>query len=1023
MSQDAKFAVGETVRLRSAPDQVGRVYDVRWNDAANSHTYTVDFPAGRRGIFEKNLELVAEHTRTDTYAGAEAFQTLITFERLVRPPSRVAATFGTARASFYPYQFKPLLKLLESGTNRVLIADDVGLGKTIEAGYILRELRARSQALDRVLIVVPARLRYKWKEELSRRFDEEFELVRRADFTRLFATLRADREPPRMFWITSYESVRSPSVIAGFREFRVPLDLVVLDEAHKVRNTETDQHRIARELAESSEALVFLTATPVQTGLENLFNLLRLLEPQNFDSWDAFRDQHAANVPVVRALNALQQTPPNYNAAEQELQTLSRYSATRKLLEEPFFASIKARLSAGESLGRAERVGLQRDIGELSLFGHIISRTRKVDVLPNRPQRRAQAVRVALTNPEGAILADLAGAVSAAARRGWGDQMRALMDFRYAASSIPGALRHFRKRAQEQARGWDAMAAQETEDDRGWFAKARPTRSEPDLDPSTSAAATWVAFAEPSVDSKWNALEKAFDEVWAEDAREGRTFRKIVVFSFFRQTLLYLTERLQARGATHRVIAGWVSMEEREKRIADFLERDEVRVLLSSEVGSEGLDLQRACVVVNYDLPWNPMVVEQRIGRLDRIGQKSATIKIVNLITRDSIEERILSVLYERIRVFEDAIGDLEEILGDTVEDLVVTALCEGLTPDEQERRANQTADVLHNRIVDARQLQRRTEDMLAADQAFLDEIIALVDERRVPDPKELYRFLRGFYRSRYRGARLPECVIDGVTEVEFPSDVAADLEATRRDVDGRRVAGRIYKGAFLASLDQEAVLDHPRAELITLRHPLVRLAVEKMADESHAAHRRFAVRLRDSVCLDPGTYAFDLRRFEIAGLRSRVDLIPFVYDFQRERVLEQDVARRVLSEMIGSLEDNLQTVETLQMNVECAREELEAAADDEHARLDRTEGELNRARASRMRGMREGELNARIDAAERRLLDLRANRVMPVAIRLQEGQLQAAKARLDEFKRTAAADVDATCDMAHVADGVLIVD
>ncbi len=298
MNGEPRFAADATVCLKSASDQVDRVHEVRWNDGAECYAYAVDRPAGRKAVFERNLVAVEDHTPNELYAGAEAFQTLITFERLVRPPSRVAATFGSARAAFYPYQFKPLLKFLESGTNRVLIADDVGLGKAIEAGYILRELRPRTVAIDRILIIVPARLRYNRIEELSRWFDEDFELVRRSGVVNLFGMLKA-------------------------------------------RNLDTDQHRMAADLAEDSDAVVYLTANPVQAGLENLYHLLRLLEPANFSS------------------NALHGAQPDDDAALGEHRCLARRSWRFAVSEQ------RAPL---RGVGRAERRrGSRPGVGDVSI--------------------------------------------------------------------------------------------------------------------------------------------------------------------------------------------------------------------------------------------------------------------------------------------------------------------------------------------------------------------------------------------------------------------------------------------------------------------------------------------------------------------------------------------------------------------------------------------------------------------------------------------------------------------------------
>jgi SNF2 family DNA or RNA helicase len=241
MPETPRFSIGDHVRRRSAPAQSGVVKQKDWSDQDSGWLYKVNFgmpPA--RMVPDGDLELVPEDVdpwidlltgRTD---GAQAFQKLLTFERVHRPPSRVAESFGTARAKLLPYQFKPLLKFLDSSRQRLLIADDVGLGKTIEAGYIFKELKAR-HSIEQCLIVVPARLRTKWKRELEERFDERFDVVNAKDIrTRLLERMQDGHEPDPFLWIASYETLRRPEIVSGFNDLQPSIDLVVLDEAHRV---------------------------------------------------------------------------------------------------------------------------------------------------------------------------------------------------------------------------------------------------------------------------------------------------------------------------------------------------------------------------------------------------------------------------------------------------------------------------------------------------------------------------------------------------------------------------------------------------------------------------------------------------------------------------------------------------------------------------------------------------------------------------------------------------------------------
>jgi hypothetical protein len=211
------FAIGEVVQRTNQPEAVGIVREARWDSQLESWNYLVQFGAQNRAVPEDAIQrLVTIHTPWDALrggqlSGIEHFIFTLTFHRLQNPPARIAHSFATTRTLFYPHQFKPLLKFLDNPVKRLLIADDVGLGKTIEAGYILRELQAH-EPIERVLIVVPARLAPKWKREMQSRFQETFEIIKGADLIRQAERIRQGRELEPFRWIASYESIRAEEV-------------------------------------------------------------------------------------------------------------------------------------------------------------------------------------------------------------------------------------------------------------------------------------------------------------------------------------------------------------------------------------------------------------------------------------------------------------------------------------------------------------------------------------------------------------------------------------------------------------------------------------------------------------------------------------------------------------------------------------------------------------------------------------------------------------------------------------------
>ncbi len=1034
---DPKFSKGDIVRRKSQPNLVGVVKEPSWNDALEEWSYTVQFGVAKKAVLETDLELLPDtldpwdDLTRGSFATADALRTLLTFERLRRPPTRLAGSFGSAKATFLPYQFKPLLKFLENSSQRILIADDVGLGKTIEAGYILRELRARTP-LETVLIVVPARLRSKWKQELERRFDERFELVGRSEVTRaLLAKLKKGRVPDPFNWIASYESLRSQTVIDGFKEHQPAIDLVILDEAHRVRNRETLQNQLARELAQYAVGMLFLTATPVQTGIDNLFQLLHLLEPEAFPDAVSFEAQLRANRPVLEALGALRSSPPDLRGARKHLERLAAEPLTAPLAAGPFFQGIRDRLEADTIARRDDLVELQRDVSELSLTAHVISRTRKAEVLPDRPTREAISQRVPLSVAERAFYDSVAELcrVVAPASNAWGQEMGALMAFRYTASCIPAALRYFRDRLGAAGADFRKEARRETEDERAWMKSSGAgdpgggDATNADLLRRLERIVREVAPPE-GVDSKFARFRDVLDRVWRDDDSAHRPRRKVVVFSFFKRTLAYLDERFLGLGINHRCISGDLSIPEREEHIETFATDPDVLVLLSSEVGSEGLDLQIASVVVNYDLPWNPMVVEQRIGRLDRIGQQSPIVHIVNLIAQGTVEERILLRLYNRIGIFKETIGEIDPILGDTVEQLAIDALRGTLTIAEESNRLETAAHAFVTQTTQAQNLMQQSDSLIAADQAFLDEIEALLGRRRVPVPEELHRFVHDFIRERYPGSKIPEECIHSEAMISLDPRVGMDLQnALHPDVEARRVGDRISQGPLPATFDPAVILTRPRADLVFLRHPLVRFAVSRMEEERDTLHRAFRVRIKEPAAVNAGTYAFSVWQFEIQGLRPRTELVSVFVPVDGGTTLTEEQSEGLFLALL----DTAETFETPESPAPEALERARSAMMNHMHRLTAElmtrEKTLGEARVARRRATQEGSLRARVEAASQRRDSLRKSGAAAFPVRMAEARLKKETQRLEAFRAQAEESLRPEIDRTEIAVGLLHVE
>ena len=742
---EPRFKIDDVVQRVNQAEAVGVVAEARFNRQAEEWQYTVQFGAATKTVLESSLIAFAlakspwDALASGRVSGAEHFIALLTFHRLRRPPTRIATSFATSRTEIHPYQFRPLLKFLDHPGKRILIADDVGLGKTIEAGYILREIEAR-QAVERVLVLCPARLCSKWKREMSSRFQESFDIVTGRHFIDLATKMRKGREPDPFRWIVSYESARPKEVTAAIEEAQLFLDLLIADEAHRLRNPETLQHALGEALGPLSDAMVFLSATPVQNRLDDLWHLLRLLVPESFQDRALFQQQIDANKPLFAAQDALRSRPPQREVAANALR---QFFGTLPQIPKGFARVRDALLDRIQSLGsdRAVVTALQYDLSALSPTAPIISRTRKAEALPNSALRSAKWYRVPLTEAERAFYESVEGICRSLwnVKDGTVASEWALQSaYRITASCIPAAVQYFTERLSDgPAPNLDSLVEEDRSTSDGEDSSIYRGSTRGELD---AAVAQYRLLKRE--DSKLATLRGALGEMWADDASRGDPPRKVVVFSFFRRTLEYLRRELAGAGIECRMIHGVIPIRDREVAIDEFLEDSKVLVLLTSEVGGEGIDLQVASAVVNYDLPWNPMVVEQRIGRIDCIGQRAARINILNLVLEDSIEERILQRLFDKIGVFRESIGDLDDIVGDEVRELTGQALAGVLSPEELERKVLERADALERKMREAREVLHRVDGLLAADQALVDEIDAVTGERLLPSAEEIRLFL-----------------------------------------------------------------------------------------------------------------------------------------------------------------------------------------------------------------------------------------------------------------------------------------
>ena len=897
------FEPQDKVRSLTDPSRVGMVEAIGPRHAGQQY-YNVFWGGalGTRTVGESDLAPYSEIRSPiqsllgNTFSGYAEFQRTITLQRLVRdqPLRNNIYAFNASRTQFFPYQFKPLLKFLESPRHRLLICDEVGLGKTIEAGLILLELKAR-QSLRLVLIVCPSNLRPKWRLELRQRFGEDFRILQPADLRAFLDDYEENPERATLNGIVSLETIRVESIRRRLEELSVPFDLVIFDEAHHLRNFGTSQREAALVATEPAQAVVMLTATPVHLGEENLFSLLNLLDDEDFPDLESALERFRHNEFVVRAQAALGRTVPDFAGASallaeaQDSPWLARGEVVAALRQTLDWAAVR---SAEGPVDRRTILDIKRNLTELSLLGHILTRTRKRDVHEHVAQRRARAIELTFTPREREFYETITALVRAQSEQA-GDaggmlQWRLNTPQRRLASSVQGMIEFYR----------DDFDEHDDDEEIDLDSAKRPSlgggAAEADLKARVrEIVRTWPSDAP---DAKYDALVALLSELRGADRVE-----KILVFATFRHTIAYLARRLHADGIGVVAISGEIPIDDRPALIDRFRSDGSIQVMLSSRVGSEGLDFQFCSTVVNYDLPWNPMEVEQRIGRLDRIGQQAATILIVNFWTRDTIEERILRRLYDRIGIFERSVGELEVILGDVATQLQRQLILATLSPEEAERAIEQAARVIEERRRSVEDLEASAARFVGVDEFFDEEIEAIRSRRRFVTGEQLFRFAVDFVRAEAPKTRIE---YDASTQLGrlFPDEALRSfLRKSGRAGEAIGIAGAVGSSVAI-TFDAQTAFRHPGVEFLNVVHPLI-VAIAEHHEESGFAPAAQHVALGTTV-LPPGFYFFFVYRLRISAARSFNSLEAVILRDDLSQACDPSDSETLLGEMVERGED-----------------------------------------------------------------------------------------------------------------------
>lgn len=716
---NTEIGAGSVVTLVSDESKIGAVIGV------SGDKFSVLIDGAVRTFYREQIKLKQESEAKD-YLSLENVKAALTAYQIYNPGSTNLYSLNSARIDFVPYQFRPALKMIKSDSPRLLVADDVGVGKTIEAGLILKELEARS-SVNSVLIICPRPLvaERKWELEMKR-FDEDFTQLDGSQLLEAISETDRDGEWPDRhkktiipYSLFGEDSVKGKQSTSNKKNKSLGLeeldpfprfDLVIVDEAHNIRNANTWAYKGVELFCRNADAVVFLTATPLQNSKNDLYTLLNLLRPDVVIDKDTFATMSEPNAYINSLLRIVRNQGENWQEeGKQEIANILTTEWGRNVIQQhPNFETIYNFLEKQE-VTREEKIDIVTKIESLHSFNTMINRTRRRDIEDFCIRRT-----ITVTAPFNGVQKDLYDSLiefesNALAQLHGSRSVRFMMCtiMRQAASCIYGLAPFLNDlverrlgQIQEDGELYEYDYALNSDEENSLFELADEIAG--------------LVEKLPENDPKFDKMLEVIRQKQTEDNN------RVIIFSSFRHTLRYINKKLVEHGIRVGQVDGSVSDEDRFKMRQRFLlerdHKDAIDVLLFSEVGCEGLDYQFCDTMINYDLPWNPMRIEQRIGRIDRRGQKSDTVKIYNMITDDTIDSVIYNRCLSKIGVFEDSIGDCSEILGDITDQIMEIMFSSELTEEERHMKIEKMADNEVMRVQEMRKLEQDEKTLFGFD-------------------------------------------------------------------------------------------------------------------------------------------------------------------------------------------------------------------------------------------------------------------------------------------------------------------
>ncbi len=698
-----------------------------------------------------------------------------------------------------PFQIEAVYGyVLKQPRIRFLIADDPGAGKTIMAGLILKELKLRRLA-SRVLIVVPGHLKDQWRRELKEKFDETFVVLDRNTFNAHYGENPWEKNDQV---ITSIDFAKQDEILASLSS--AYWDLVIVDEAHKMaaykygeKTQRTQRYKLGEVLSRNSNHLLFLTATPHRGDPENFRLFLDLLMP-GFFATDKMVEESLKNRDNPLFIRRLKEDLKDFEG--------------KPIFTRRFPTTVKFRLSDEE----------KELYNEVSRY--VVDQYNKA--LQSDDKKRN--VAFALVILQRRLASSTYALLKSLERRK--EKLEKILKGEEKPKDIPVSIDYEEFEEFEEKDRWK----REEEWESVTMAKdPEELKREIETIQKLIKKARKVISKEKEVKLKElrKAIEKGFEKI-----KEMRGKSKILIFTESKDTLEYLVGKIKSWGYKVNYIHGGMSIDERIK--AEKIFRDETEVMVATEAAGEGINLQFCHIMINYDIPWNPNRLEQRMGRIHRYGQQR-DVYIFNLVAEDTREGEVFARLFDKLEEIKNKLGSdrVFDVIGDVFEgENLYQLIIEAITNPK-------------NRYEILKKLDKSYGEYISKIKEVLGESLAtrFIDYTRIREMAEKakeYRlipeYVEEFFKKTFQkaGGKIRE-LKSGFIAIDF---VPYDIRKIAESVGFKNRYGLVMKKYPKVTFNKDIAFKNPDAEFISFGHPLFEALLEWIRDNFEEEAKRGTV-------------------------------------------------------------------------------------------------------------------------------------------------------------------------------------